>query len=312
VAFSPDGKRVVTGSEDRTAKVWDAELPRETEIVTLRGHSEDVMSVAFSPDGKRVVTGSRDKTVKVWDAESGQEILTLRGHSDAVGSIAFSPDGKRLATTSLDGAARIWHALDCGASREEHERQKYERYRQWLLAKCGIQAMEAEPRAPTACAYVIPVLNLQLADDMEACAANLRGIYAAIKKCEKEKGRLPDWLSDLVPEYLSKERLLCPTDPERKSRYYPDPGLPCSYTFEFSPDPVPGGWDNPTGIATCREWKATQVKLFGDVVPLTRCFHHGSEALNLSVRGRIYWSDVNWEFTFKPDYRLGDEPSERR
>ena len=313
VAFSLDGKRVVTGSADRTAKVWDAEKPREAEIVILRGHSEDVLSVAFSPDGKRVVTGSGDKTVKVWDAETGQEILTLRGHSDAVVYITFSPDGKRLATTSLDGAATIWHALDCSASREEHERQKHARYREWLLAKCGIKAMEAEPRASAAGAYVIPVLNLRLPQDMEACAANFRDVYAAIKKYEKDKGKLPNWLSDLVPEYLGKDMLLCPQDPEHRSPYYRDPSLPCSYTFEFSLAPVPAGWQQRsrtwTEIATCRDWKKTQVKLFGDVVPLTRCLHHGSEALNLSVGGRIYWSDMNWEFVFKPDYRLGDESS---
>jgi hypothetical protein len=319
VAFSLDGKRVVTGSADRTAKVWDAEKPREAEITILRGHSDVVLSVAFSPDGKRVVTGSGDKTVKLWDSETGQEILTLRGHADAVVFIAFSPDGKQLATTSVDGVAMIWHALDCSASREEHERQKHARYREWLLAKCGIKAMEAEPRASAAGAYVIPVLNLHLPEDMEACAANLRDVYAAIKKYEKDKGKLPNWLSDLVPEYLSKDRLLCPQDTQHRSPYYPDPNLPCSYTFEFSPAPVPPGWERwrslssgQTEIATCRDWKKTQVKLFGDVVPLTRCLHHGSRTLNLSVGGRIYWSDMNWEFVFKPDYRLGDLSSEPR
>jgi hypothetical protein len=108
VAFSPDGKRVVTGSEYKTAEIWDAESGQE--ILTLKGHSMPVVSVAFSPDGKRVVTGSWDKTAKIWDAESGQDILTLKGHSDRVSSVAFSPDGKRVVTGSFDNTAKIWDA----------------------------------------------------------------------------------------------------------------------------------------------------------------------------------------------------------
>ncbi|MCH8241546.1 MAG: hypothetical protein IH897_02920 [Planctomycetes bacterium] len=77
VAFSPDGRRIVSGSLDRTLKVWDAQSGRET--LTLKGHTGEVSSVAFSPDGRRIVSGSSDKTLKVWDAESGQETLTLKG-----------------------------------------------------------------------------------------------------------------------------------------------------------------------------------------------------------------------------------------
>ena len=66
VAFSADGKRIATGSEDNTVKVWDAE--RGQELLTLTGHTSVVFSVKFSPDGKRLVTGSYDRTAKVWDA----------------------------------------------------------------------------------------------------------------------------------------------------------------------------------------------------------------------------------------------------
>ncbi len=67
VAFSPDGKRIVSDSGDNTVKVWDADTGSET--LTLKGHTGGVRSVAFSPDGKRIVSASLDHTVKVWDAD---------------------------------------------------------------------------------------------------------------------------------------------------------------------------------------------------------------------------------------------------
>jgi len=68
VSFSPDGKRIVSGSRDNTLKVWDAQTGRET--LTLKGHLSLVTSVSFSPDGKRIVSGGWDKTLKVWDISS--------------------------------------------------------------------------------------------------------------------------------------------------------------------------------------------------------------------------------------------------
>jgi hypothetical protein len=108
VAFSPDGQRLVSGSQDKTLKVWDAQTGRDA--LTLKGHTGWVWSVAFSPDGKRLVSGGDDDTLKLWDAQTGQHTLTLKGHTFAVTSVAFSPDGKRLVSGSQDKTLKVWDA----------------------------------------------------------------------------------------------------------------------------------------------------------------------------------------------------------
>ena len=104
-AFSEDGKRVVTASNDRTARLWDAATGKE--VAVLRGHDAAVKAAAFSPDGERVVTASDDKTARLWDVATGKHLAVLR-HDATVEEAAFSPDGKRVVTASYDKTTRLW------------------------------------------------------------------------------------------------------------------------------------------------------------------------------------------------------------
>ncbi|PQE07169.1 hypothetical protein CJF31_00004831 [Rutstroemia sp. NJR-2017a BVV2] len=108
VAFSPDGKQVVSGSADQTVRLWDTTTGAL--LQTLEGHSDRVISVAFSPDSKQVMSGSVDQTVQLWDTTTGALLQTLEGHSDPVISIAFSPDGKQVVSGSgsADQTVRLW------------------------------------------------------------------------------------------------------------------------------------------------------------------------------------------------------------
>jgi hypothetical protein len=116
--FSPDGKRIVTASWDKTARLWETESGKL--LATLQGHEGWVYNAQFSPDGKRIVTASLDKTARLWETESGKLLATLQGHENWVSSAQFSPDGKRIVTASSDKTARLWTILppSAGASPE--------------------------------------------------------------------------------------------------------------------------------------------------------------------------------------------------
>lgn len=150
VAFSPDGRFVVTASADSTARVWDAATGAT--VGELRGHSKSVNSASFSPDGKFIVTASDDGSVRLWDAARfafvrtiggnyprvvfdaeyspdgrfivaasgeaawicdpvrGEVLRKLEGHRARVNSASFSPDSRLIATGSADNTARVWNA----------------------------------------------------------------------------------------------------------------------------------------------------------------------------------------------------------
>jgi WD40 repeat protein len=110
IDWSPNGDRIVTGSQDGTARIWDA--IKGTTLIALQGHSDWIRGVAWSPDGRRIATVSNDRTTRIWDADQGIAVAVLHGHEGIIHTVAWSPDGKRIVTGSHDGTARIW---DVGA-----------------------------------------------------------------------------------------------------------------------------------------------------------------------------------------------------
>ena len=113
-AFSPDGEKIVTGSEDRSALIWDIWTGRQLQrLIHAPGPRKEpeygeLHSAIFSPDGKRVVTANDDHTARIWDVDTGFSLVVLRGHEGPVFSASFSPDGSRVVTISSDRTVRIW------------------------------------------------------------------------------------------------------------------------------------------------------------------------------------------------------------
>jgi WD40 repeat protein len=109
LSFSADGRLLVTGSTDKTARLWAATTGRSLHILRHRGH---VVAEHFSPDGRELVTASSDGSAGVWDVATGNRLLLLVGSTGVAEDAAFSPDGRQIVVAFGDRLARIYDSTD--------------------------------------------------------------------------------------------------------------------------------------------------------------------------------------------------------
>lgn len=122
VAYTSSGEQIVTASQDKTLRLWDARMEREP--LLLKDHDGPVTCACFSPDGSLIASGSQNASCLLWEARTGHPLKTLVGHQATVASVAFHPSGQRLASSDTAGKTIIWDVetgralleLDSGAA----------------------------------------------------------------------------------------------------------------------------------------------------------------------------------------------------
>jgi len=105
IAISPDGRTLVSGSHDKTIKLWS--LSTGEVLHTLIDHTNRITCLAISPNGQTLASGSYDKTIRLWALDTGELLHTLTGRPDRVRYLAFSPNGQTL-ISSGDWEIKIW------------------------------------------------------------------------------------------------------------------------------------------------------------------------------------------------------------
>jgi WD40 repeat protein len=106
VVFTPDGSHVLSGSIDKTMRLWEVATGRE--VRCIKGSARGIMCVAVSPDGTRALSGGLETNVRLWELETGRELYCYSGHRDVITSVAFSPNGLFALSSSADKSVRLW------------------------------------------------------------------------------------------------------------------------------------------------------------------------------------------------------------
>lgn len=131
LAFTPNLKSLVSGSQDKTAKIW--RVDDGSPLGTLKGHKRGVWSVRCSPAEQLIATASGDQTIRLWSATTFECLKTFEGHSNSVLRVAFVRGGAELVSTGADGLVKLWdiRTSECTRTLDEHQD------RIWTLAQHG-------------------------------------------------------------------------------------------------------------------------------------------------------------------------------
>ncbi len=148
LAFSPDGSRLFSVSQDRTAKIWD--MRTRQEALTLRGHDDIVRNLALSRDGHLLATASSDGTIRLWDASPTDrshpgELHTLTGHNEPVFSVLFDQASRRVFSLDLGATVRVWNPLT-GVEKSAYTLEGFERAFSMALSPNGEQLVVGTTR----------------------------------------------------------------------------------------------------------------------------------------------------------------------
>ena len=327
--FLPNGRAWVCADGQ---KIMLYDLQTRTNRLTLESNSE-IAFMAISPDGKTLAASHFNYLISLWDLDSGRQLGTLVGHQGHVLSLAFSSDGRTLASGSEDRTIKLWHL----ATQRELASFTEGKGVYWLTFSPDNQMLVSGGmgfyhfwRAPRDEATVLPsVPNLAMADlptnsiwrvpdgadqmtprmvaEQDQCFTNMLKIYSAIMTYRQDHQQMPDWLSDLVPKYLSDTNcLICPvcarTGEKPDNMRIHDPKLVSSYSYQFNAHS--NVWTDYYGVAlpgdTMKTWKERQLLRYGPVVPVVRCGWH-AQSLSVTFAGerRVEseqaWGEQAWE-----------------
>jgi eukaryotic-like serine/threonine-protein kinase len=136
VAFSPDGQTVITGSEDRTAQLWDVKTGKPLHE-PLQNQAQ-VTEVAFSPDGQTVLTGIGGPTFRFWDVKTGKPLHEPIKNQRGLGAVAFSPDGQTVLTSS-GSTVLLWTVPPPAADEPERLRLSVEVRTGYFIDSDGVR-----------------------------------------------------------------------------------------------------------------------------------------------------------------------------
>jgi WD40 repeat protein len=224
-----------------------------------------VLSVAFSSDGRTLASGSEDRTIKLWHLATQRELASFT-EEKGVYWLTFSPDNQMLVSGGM-GFYHFWRAPHDGAA---------------VMPSVPKLSMADLPtnsiwRVPDGADQMTP----RMVAEQDECFTNMLKIYSAIMAYRKDHQQMPDWLSDLVPKYLSDTNcLICPvcarTGRKPDLNGMDDPKFTSSYFYEFNAHT--NMWPDDYGVAspgdTMKMWKEKQLLRYGPIVPVVRCAMH--------------------------------------